>query len=72
VICYGREQPAYTTKVSLPLNDLLSASYHDYNESQEPWIGPLSQSFIDFLIHGQGGRLRGRFSALMRAQSEWK
>jgi hypothetical protein len=72
MVCFGRDQPAYTTKVMLPLNDLLGATYHDYNESQEPWVGPLSQSFVDFLIHGQGGRLRGRFTALMRALGRGK
>jgi hypothetical protein len=72
IVCFGRDQPAYTTKVSLPLSDLLGATYHDYNESQEPWVGPLSQSFVDFLIHGEGGRLRGRLTTLMRALARGK
>jgi hypothetical protein len=65
-ICFGQSQPAFTTRVTLPLRELLAANYHEYNQSSAPWIGPLSHSFIDFLIHGEDGRLRPRFSGLMR------
>jgi hypothetical protein len=72
VICFGIQQPVFTTQVTLPLGELLAATYHDYNEEKAPWIGPLSQSFIDFLVQAQNGRFRGRFTALMRALASGK
>jgi hypothetical protein len=71
-VCFGRDPPGATTRVSLPLKELLAAGYREYNESSEPWIGPLSQAFIDYLLHGEGGRLRPAFTDLMRALAAGK
>lgn len=71
-VCFGGDQPVFTTRVTLPLKELLSVSYKDYNETKEPWVGPLSQSFIDYLMLGEGGQLRSRFGDLMRALAEGK
>jgi uncharacterized protein (DUF433 family) len=72
VLCFGLAQPATTTRVTLPLKELLAASYLEYNQSSAPWIGPLAQSFIDYLLQGEHGRLRPRFTALMRALAQGK
>lgn len=71
-VCFGRDPPGVTTRVTLPLKDLLNATYREYNESSAPWIGPLAQAFIDFLLHGGGGRLRPGFPDLMRALAAGK
>lgn len=69
-ICFGRDPPG--VKVTQPLKEVLLAGYRQYNESSEPWIGPLSQGLIDYLLHGEGERLRPGFPEVMRALAAGK
>jgi hypothetical protein len=64
-ICFGFLQPARMQSVMEPMATLFSVSWSDYNDTLAPNINDTAFGLVDYLLNGEGGRLRGRFDALL-------
>jgi hypothetical protein len=66
ILCFGTTQPADARYVVEPLDKLFSLSWQDYNDTMGPNIDGTAWGFVDYLLHGEEGKLRGRFKVLLR------
>jgi hypothetical protein len=64
-ICFGFMQPARKQSVMEPMATLFSVTWQDYNDTLAPNINDTSFGLVDYLLHGEEGRLRRRFDALL-------
>jgi hypothetical protein len=74
IACFGHPQAAMSASVvSIPVRDLFAYEWRRFNdEGDDHWFMFTSRAFIDYLLHGEDGKLRHRFGRFMHGLAEGK